>query len=359
MTAAATAEDYGKAIRIVAGDVNVHAILVIFITPMAVKTEDVAKEILRATNELKRSVPVLTNFMAAKGISGQLSDGHVRVPSFSFPEDAAKALAHAVRYGQWLAEPSGVVKTFPDVRRLEAAAIISKALVAGGGWLDSSDTNRLLNCYWIPMARYEPASSPEDAGRVAQSFPGKVALKASAPGLLHKTEAGGVKVDLAKDQVRKAAEEMAADLGRAGIRGASFLVQEMVPGAAEMFVGVTNDPNFGPLIACGAGGAMVELLRDVSVRLTPLTDLDAHQMIRSLKTFPVLDGYRGEPKHDVGALEEILLRLGQMVEDIPEIAELDLNPVMVRGVGAGAVVVDARVMLAEVAPELPLGAKKR
>ncbi|HMD78510.1 MAG TPA: acetate--CoA ligase family protein, partial [Nitrososphaerales archaeon] len=347
------------AIRIVAGDENVDSLLVIFIPPMAVRTEDVAEEIIRATSELKGRIPVMTNFMAAKGISGQLSDGHVRIPSYPFPEDAAKALAHAVRYGQWLTEPSGVMRTFPHLRRLEAAAIVSKALAGGGGWLDPDEASRFLDCYGIPIAKSQMASSPRDAARVAGTFSGKVVLKASAPGLLHKTEMGAVKVGLTKDQVEAAAREMAESLHKAGIAGATFLIQEMVPDAVEMFVGVTNDPNFGPLIACGAGGALVELLRDVSVRLTPVTDLDARQMVRSLRTFPILEGYRGGPRQDIEALEEVLLRVGQMVEDIPEIAELDLNPLMVRRGGDGAVVVDARVRIAESTPELPLGAKKR
>jgi acetate---CoA ligase (ADP-forming) len=359
MTAAATAQDYGKAIRIVAGDENVDSLLVIFIPPMAVRTEDVAEEIIRATSELKGRIPVMTNFMAAKGISGQLSDGHVRIPSYPFPEDAAKALAHAVRYGQWVTEPAGITRTFPNLRRLEAAAIVSKALAGGGEWLDPDEASRFLDCYGIPIAKSEMASSPREAARVAGMFSGKVVLKASAPGLLHKTEMGAVKVGLTKDQVEAAAREMAESLHKAGIAGATFLIQEMVPDAAEMFVGVTNDPNFGPLIACGAGGALVELLRDVSVRLTPVTDLDARQMVRSLRTFPILEGYRGGPKHDIEALEEVLLRVGQMVEDIPEIAELDLNPLMVRREGDGAMLVDARVRIAESTPELPLGTKKR
>jgi acyl-CoA synthetase (NDP forming) len=132
----------------------------------------------------------------------------------------------------------------------------------------------------------------------------------------------------------------------------------MIPDAVEMFVGVTNDVNFGPLLACGAGGALVELIRDVTVKLTPLTDRDAYQMVRSLKTFPLLEGYRGGATRDVKALEEVILRLSELVEDLPEVDALDLNPVMVLREGKGAVVVDARVHVTESVPELPLGAKK-
>jgi acyl-CoA synthetase (NDP forming) len=126
-----------------------------------------------------------------------------------------------------------------------------------------------------------------------------------------------------------------------------------------MLVGVTHDPVFGPIVVCGAGGILVELLKDVVVRITPLTDRDASDMIRSLKTFPLLNGYRGGPRYDVVALEEIILRVGALVEDLHEIAELDLNPVIVLPEGQGMSFVDARIHVAEALPPLPFGAKKR
>jgi acetyl coenzyme A synthetase (ADP forming)-like protein len=359
MTSVAQAADYVSAIRAVSNDPSVDALIVVFIPPMAVRTEDVSAAIIKAARELKGRIPIMTIFMATKGVSGQLSDGVVRVPSYPFPELAAQALAQAVQYGRWVATPPGSVREFPEVKKLQAAALVSKALANKESWLDPASTSALLGCYGIPMVRTVEARDPARAARAAAGFPGKVVLKASAPGLLHKTELDAVKVGLEPGDVEAAAKKMGARLEKSGVSGASFLVQEMVSEAVEMFVGVTNDPNFGPLLVCGIGGALVELLRDVSVRLTPLTDADAHQMVRSLRTFPVLDGYRGEPKHDVKALEEVFLRLSQLVEDIPEVAELDLNPVMVLLEGRGAVVVDARVRVAESAPQLPIGTKKR
>lgn len=359
MTSGATAADYERAISAMAKDPNVDSLIVLFIPPMAVKTEDVAAAIIRAAKELQGRLPLITIFMATKGVTGQLSDGVIRIPSYRFPELAAQALAQAVRYGRWLATPQGMVKEFPEARKLQAAALVSKALASGEGWLDPASTSELLGCYGIPLVRTAEGGTPEEAAKAAAGFPGKVVLKASAPGLIHKTELQAVKVGLDPGGVEAAAAAMKEGLAKRGIANPRFLVQDMVSEAVEMFVGVTNDPNFGPLIACGAGGALVELLRDVSVRLTPLTDADASQMVRSLRTFPVLDGYRGAPKHDVKALEEMLMRLNQLVEDIPEVAELDFNPVMVLREGRGAVVVDARLRVAESAPQLPIGVKKR
>ncbi len=359
MTSVATAEDYGRAIRVIAEDPNVDAMIIIFIPPIAVRTEDVAAHILSAAAELKGKIPIMTNFMATKGVSGQLSGEGVRIPSYPFPELAAHALSEAVLYAKWLALPVGTVKTFPKVLKLEAAAVVSRALAKGEGWLDPASTDELLGCYGIPLVKTARAENPKEAAKAAREFPGKVVLKASAAGLVHKTELGAVKVGLDPGQVEGEALAMASRLMKSGFSEVTFMVQEVVSDAIEMFIGVTNDPNFGPLVACGAGGALVELIRDVAVRLTPLTNEDARQMVRSLRTYPLLDGYRGEPKRDAEAMEDLLLRVSQMVEDIPEIAELDLNPVMVFREGKGAIVVDDRIRVAEGVTVLPLSAKKR
>jgi acyl-CoA synthetase (NDP forming) len=189
---------------------------------------------------------------------------------------------------------------------------------------------------------------------------GRVVLKAVAPELIHKTEAGAVRLDLAGAEITEsAAQEMLKRLEAAGVQEASFIIQPMVPSGTEMLVGITHDPVFGPIVVCGAGGTMVELLKDVTVRITPLTDQDACDMIRSLKTYPLLKGYRGGPRYDVTALEQLILRVGALVDDIHEIGELDLNPVIVLPEGQGVRLVDVRVRVAETPPPLPFGAKKR
>jgi acyl-CoA synthetase (NDP forming) len=360
MVASASASDYARSIRAVASDPNVDALIVIFIPPMALRPEEIASEILKAARELNGRIPILATFMASHGLPEILSDGRSRIPSYPFPEAAARALARAVQYGRWLAIPEGKAPSFPELRREEAAAIVAQALRGGGKWLSSEETEALFDCYGIPLVKTLRATTPEEAGRIAAGLSGPVALKAVAPGLVHKTEAGAVRLDLAGgEETERAAEEMRKRLETAGLRGTGFLIQPMAPAGVEMVVGVTHDPVFGPVVVCGAGGVLVELLKDVVVRITPLTDRDASEMVRSLKTFPLLTGYRGGPRYDVPALEQVVLRVGALVEDLLEIGELDLNPVLVLPEGKGVSVVDARVRVAEALPPLPLGAKRR
>ena len=360
MVASASASDFARAIRVVAGDPHVDALIVIFIPPMALRPEQVAEEILKAARELEGRIPILSTFMASHGSPEILSDGENRIPSYPFPEAAARALARAVQYGKWLATPEGNAPNFPNIRREAAAAIVAHALRGGGRWLTPKEIENLLDCYGISLVRTLRVKTPQEAGLAAQELGGQVALKAVAPGLVHKTEAGVVRLDLAGNkETEEAAEAMLKQLDSVGLEGAGFIVQPMVGAGVEMLVGVTHDPVFGPIVVCGAGGVLVELLKDVAVRITPITDQDASEMIHSLKTFPLLNGYRGGPRYDVTALEQLILRVGTLVEDIYEIGELDLNPVIVLPEGQGVSLVDARIRVAEALPPLPFGAKKR
>jgi acyl-CoA synthetase (NDP forming) len=212
---------------------------------------------------------------------------------------------------------------------------------------------RLLECYGLRIARSERTTTPEEAGEAAARIGGRVAVKAFGRDIVHKTEIGGVALGLSGvDDVTRAAREIMDRMAAAGITVEGFLVQKMVEGGVEMLVGVAHDPLFGPVVAVGAGGTIVELLRDVSVRITPISDLDAWEMVRSLGTFPLLDGFRGAPKADVAALEEVILRIGALAENHPSVAEMDCNPVKV--LPTGALIVDARVRVEEPPPTKPL-----
>jgi acyl-CoA synthetase (NDP forming) len=309
------------------------------------RAKDVARVITESTRKLNRSKPVITVFMSAEGVPEELISGDIRVPSYAFPEAAAIALARVARYGEWRERPASSAPRFDDIQRDEAAAIVATALERGDGWLTAEEAAALLSCYKLPLVEQKIALTADEAAEKAERMGGEVALKAIAPGLLHKTEAGAVRLGLAGgDEVRRAAEEMAANIESRGNRISGFVVQRMIAGGVEMIVGTVSDPQFGPVVACGAGGVLVELLRDVSVRLTPLTREDASEMIRSLKTYPLLTGFRGSAPGDTAALEEGLLRVSAMVEDIPQIAELDCNPFVVHE--KGAVILDARVRVA-------------
>ena len=356
MIASAPAEHYRQAIEIVAKDDNVDALIVIFTPPLVTRAEDVAREMVESVKTIHPDKPILSVFLSAQDAPEELRSGVVRIPSYSYPETAAIALARAARYRQWRERPDTAAPRFTDIRRDEAAAIVATALSRGDGWLTAPEIGELFSCYGLPLIEQKIVKTPEEAGAAAEEMDGAVALKVIAPNVIHKTEAGGVRLNLrGAKNVRKAAREMAAGLVVSGNVPTGFLVQRMAGAGVEMLVGVVHDPQFGPVVACGAGGIQVELLRDVSVRLTPLAREDAAEMIRSLKTYPLLNGFRGGPECDVAALEEGLLRVSTMVEDNPQIAELDCNPFVV--LKHGAIILDARARVTAVEARPLLGVR--
>ena len=352
MIATAPAEHYRRALDVLARHDCADAIVAIFIPPLATRSEDVAREIRSAVDAFAQRLPVVSVFMSSEGKPPQLASEHGAIPAFAFPEDAARALARAVEYGTWCASPEGQVERFADARPEEAAAVIATALGRRAEWLAPTEVERLLGCYGLPRIESRMVGDADAAAVAGGELGGAVALKAVAPGLVHKTELGAVALGIAgAAAVREAAEGMSARLAEAGHEVSGFLVQRMAPEGVEMLVGVAHDHLFGPVVACGAGGVTAEVMKDVAVRITPLTDLDARAMVHSLRSYPLLEGFRGGPAADVASLEEVLLRVGALVEAHPEVAEMDLNPVVVSP--SGAVIVDARIRVETVAPAGP------
>jgi acyl-CoA synthetase (NDP forming) len=350
MLATANAEHYREAIAALATWEGIDALIVIFVRPLLTRAEDVAQAIRKAVGRLPRGIPMQAVFMSAQDRDAIAGDAGI--PTYLYPEHAARALAKVMRHSEWRGQPALEPPEFGDVRPDEAAAIIAEALEAGAGWLGVQRVSRLLDCYGIPVPESRIALDPVAAGHVAEELSGRVALKAFGPDLVHKTDVGAVKVDISGGaEAAWAAVQMDEALERAGVERQGFLVQRMVETGVEMLIGVVEDAVFGSVVACGAGGVQAEVLQDISVRISPLTRRDAQEMLRSLTTFPLLTGYRGSPHVDLEALEDTLLRVSALVDAHHEVAELDLNPVL--ATGEGTLVVDARVRVESAPPPRP------
>jgi acyl-CoA synthetase (NDP forming) len=350
MIATAGAAHYRQAIEAIAAAGAVDALIAIFIPPMVTRAADVAAAVVEGARAVDRSVPIVSVFASHEPPPRVL--GEAGLPTYTYPEEAARALAKAAEHGRWLKRDPGSVRAFTDLRSDEAAALLATALERGGGWLEPAEVARLLSCYGLPTPEALAAGNPAEAGDAATRLGGEVALKAVASGLVHKTEAGGVALGLAgREATVAAAERMRASARIAGHELEGYVVQQMALPGVEMLVGMVHDAQFGPVVACGGGGTTAELIADVAVRLTPVTDVDASEMVRSLRTYPLLCGFRGATPVDVDALEEVVLRLAAMVEEHAEIAEIDMNPVIVSH--HGATVVDARVRVAQSPPRQP------
>jgi acyl-CoA synthetase (NDP forming) len=346
-TAAVSAEDFRQCLELLAADDEVDAMIALILRTGA--TGDLVQAIAEAHVRVPLAAVVLSQPESVRLIPRSSGDG--QVPVYSYPESAAAALARAARYGAWRTEPRGLVPAFPDVRAADAQVLVTEFFRGepGGGWLPPGKTADLLRCYGIPLAGLAPVASEDEAVRAAQAAGGPVVLKADVPGLVHKTDAGGVELDLRTEADVRAAYRRLT--GRFGAELSRVLVQTMITGGTEVIIGVADDHMFGPLVVFGLGGVATEVLADHAARLTPLTDTDADKLIRSIHAAPLLLGHRGSPPADLAALRDLLLRVSRLADDLPEITELDLNPVIARP--DGVFVVDARVKVAPCQPQDP------
>jgi acyl-CoA synthetase (NDP forming) len=352
MIATASAADYRRTLMTLIEAQACDAIITIFVTALETSADEVAT-VVREVAEANPLLAIAAVFMVSGGIPAELSSTQVRVPGYAFPEPAARAVALAVRHARWRARDPGSVPRIEGLRSVEAAAMISRELANGEGWLSPTCVAELFECFGLPLISTAVAADGDEAATITSKLGVPVALKAIAPSLVHKSDAGGVRLGLKDaDGVRAAAGEIEQAIAQDGHELEGLVVQPMAPQGVEMLLGVVHDHSFGPVIACGAGGTTAELIKDVSVRITPLTDVDAREMVTSLKTFPLLDGYRGAPPCNVAAIEDVLLRLSAMVEQHAEIVELDCNPLIARP--DGVVIVDARVRVEAAAPPRPM-----
>jgi acetyl coenzyme A synthetase (ADP forming)-like protein len=353
ITAEATAEEYSQVLELLAEDDNINIVIVIFIPPILTQAEAVANAIRKAAPEFRRREKTLVaSFMGSRGAPIELgSKEECCVPCFAFPEDTATAIAKACEYNDWVKSPKGTIPELVGIDEKKGKQIVFSALEQGAArpfWLSTTSVVDLFHHYGIRVVRSKSVMTAEDAVKTAEELGFPVVVKLISATITHKTEVGGVILDLRSQiEVEKAfiqIKDRLTNIGRENeMQG--VIVQQMIPEGVEVIVGLTQDPSFGPLMMFGMGGMYTELFRDVTFRIHPLTDVDAQKMIRSVKAYQLLEGWRGSKPSDVKALEELLLRVSAMIEDLPQIVELDLNPVKVLEQDKGYVVVDARVMV--------------
>jgi acetyltransferase len=265
------------------------------------------------------------------------------LPVYTFPEEAAHALAALVRYRQWLARPRGRVVAFDDFDLATIRRVLERAGAEGRTALTLAEALGVLAAAKIPVAAWREAATPAEAGAVAEQMRCPVALKISAAAVSHKSDAGGVRLGLrSRDEVTEAAEPMLAR-ARAGDASATLVVQRMVPAGTEVIVGASADPKFGPLLMFGLGGVFVEILHDVAFRVHPVSDVDVAEMIESIKGAPILHGARGHAAVDLASVREVLLRVNHLLTCVPDIQELDVNPFFAGTGPATSLAVDARI----------------
>jgi acyl-CoA synthetase (NDP forming) len=310
-------------------DLAFDAVIVLFVPPVTAGGNEVAQALDRALASNAPEKPVLAALLGAT----EQSEHAVR---FDYPESAARALGRAAERAEWLRRPAGTLRSLDGVDKSTARSVVDEA---GEGWLDPAATRRLLSAYGIPLVPESVATSAAAAIEAAETFGYPVVVKSAVAGA-HKTETGGVAIDL-RDQfaVRSACERI----------GTPVLVQPFVRDGAELLAGVVQDPVFGPLVGFGPGGVYAELIGAADFRIAPLTDVDATELVTQGKAGRLTAGFRGAPAADRGALEDLVQRLAALGEDLPDVAELDLNPVIAGP--DGCVAVDARVRIARATGE--------
>ncbi|MBI4416145.1 MAG: acetate--CoA ligase family protein [Euryarchaeota archaeon] len=342
LIASAGPEDYRRALDAVLADDNADAAIVIYVPPIVTAEVDVARAIWETAEKYDK--PVLCNFMGRS----EDSPGFVElvqhgIPSYLYPESAARTLAAMYRYHEYLNRREGAFPEF-KVDKKAATRIVETAKQHGRKRLTEAEALELLHAYGFATAKTRFVKDAEEADQAAREIGYPLVLKAVGKDLLHKTEQKAVAIDLRDEKdLRDELAKMEKRLQKAGVSVDGYLVQEYVAGGKETILGMNRDKVFGPLLAFGLGGVYVEYLKDVAFGLAPITDEDARRMIRSIKTYPLLAGVRGEKPSDVAALEDGLLRLSQLVHDFEEIKEIDLNPVI--ALETGCKVVDARIVL--------------
>ena len=336
MLGGATAGTYATVLPHLLADPHVAAVIVLFVPAVSATAEAVAAAVEEAARNVDGDKPVLAVIMSAAGMPAALR-GSQHVVAFTYPESAARALGRVADRAEWLRRPQGAVPATPDgIDRARAEAVVASALAGSDDtWLDPAATRELLLAYGVPLVPERVAASVDEAVAAARELGFPIVVKTAMPGA-HKTETGGIALDLADEEAVAAAAEHI---------GPPVIVQPMLKGGAELLAGIVQDPVFGPLVAFGPGGVFAELIGEAAFRIAPLTDVDAEELVGGGKAGRLVAGFRGAPAADFQSLVDLVLRLARLGEDLDEVAELDLNPVL--ALPDRCIAVDARIRVRE------------
>lgn len=344
MIASAPIEHYKQTLETVIADENVDMIIVIYLPFLGLKDIDVAEALMeiKAKNPQK---PVVGVFMTKSEFFSRLSDMNVNMPFFMYAEEAADGLNRLNQQRLWMKRPEGKVPCF-DVDRQKVKEIILKSVKEGRDQLTTLESIDVLQAYGIRACKYGLATNIDEVVTLGNSIGYPVVMKMTSKTTSHKTDVGGVVVNIrSEEQLRKEYEALLGRLEEKGLLEGleGVIIQEMVKGNREMVCGIATDPQYGPMMMFGLGGVFVETLKDVTFRIAPLTDVDAKEMVQSVKAYKLLQGARGTTPAQINQIEETLLRLSQLVNDFKFIDELDINPLLISEKTGEGIAVDGRI----------------
>ncbi len=344
MIASAPIEHYRQTLETVLTDDNVDMIMVIYLPFLGLKDIDVAKALMeiKAKNPTK---PILGVFMTTSDFFTQISNMDVNMPFYMYAEEAAEALARLDQQRKWMSKPAGKIPCY-DVDRAKVEKIIRNSVKEGRDQLTTLESIDVLQAYGIRACKYGLATNEEEVVNLGNSIGYPVVMKMTSKTTSHKTDVGGVVVNIrSEEQLRKEYKGLLERLEAKGLLDGleGVIIQEMVKGNREMVCGIATDPQYGPMMMFGLGGVFVEALKDVTFRIAPLTNIDASEMIKSVKAYKLLQGARGTTPAQINQIEETLLRLSQLVNDFKFIDELDINPLLISEATGEGIAVDGRI----------------
>jgi len=334
---------YSAALEAVLTDDNVDGAFVLFAPTAMSSPEKIARVVCKHATDGK---PILSVFMGGPTVEG-VEDilSKASIPNYHYPERATSAMEAMALYEQWRSRPVPETREFP-VDKEQVRELIAESARGGRAEIGEYKAREIISAYGFSVPGSVIANNISDAEFIAEKIGFPVVMKIASPDILHKSDFGGVRVGIgSKQEVRQAFVEMKERAKRllpdADIWG--VYIQEMIEGGKEVILGMVRDPQFGPVVMFGLGGIYVEILKDVSFRIAPLTVEDAREMIHGIRSLPLLQGARGEKPIDLEPIVEALLRLSQLVTDFPEIFEIDINPLKVYPEGRAPVALDARL----------------